>query len=740
MSSPSKPSALHRSLSGHLQRLHISGSTNVPDMPDKRSVTGRNQSSNRLVSETATEFSSTSTISPHGTPPPLSPVSTKENSGSFLSRTLSSKRNRSGSSSGRTRHSPPLPPSTSSPLLKQSALKHDTTPTQETTEPKRISDRSDESGSGNSASSPSKEVLGTSAKTKDRNAFKEVFEKVVGSFNDLINKDNSSKQQEKEMEISGPYNTKHVTHVGFDATSGEFTGLPSKWQVLLQQSGITKTEQYQNPQAVLDAIGFYQENRDHDDQVYHKMEKAHAQGSATVPLPAIDTNEPSSDPKASSSTNGKISGFQHLPTSPSLANKYNNDYETNDNEFYLDGQETPGHPAYQKPQNEGITHSQSTGVPSKNLERQEPKTNERFYAELGIEPPRTSPSNSQPARDYDIKRKLSNKQREKKEEKTKIANTLTASPGTVKQRVPREPRTAMRDSQVISKLQTICKVTNPRQAYMGMKKIGQGASGGVYTAYPEGGSGPVAIKQMNLEQQPKKELIINEILVMKESHHDNIVNYIDSYLWQGDLWVIMEYMEGGSLTDVVTCNMMMEGQIAAVCREVLQGLSHLHSRGVIHRDIKSDNILLNMHGEIKLTDFGFCAQLNDSQTNRTTMVGTPYWMAPEVVTRKEYGPKVDIWSLGIMAIEMIEGEPPYLNENPLRALYLIANNGTPTLQCPEALTRVFTDFLSKCLSVDIDSRPTADELLLHPFLRLADPLPTLKPLIKAARDAARRSD
>ncbi|KAL0093533.1 Pak2 protein [Phycomyces blakesleeanus] len=687
MSSPSKPSALHRSLSGHLQRLHISGSTNVPDMPEKPTNSPLG--------------------TPIGTPPPLSPVSTKETSGSFLSRTLSSKRNRSGSSSGRTRHSPPLPPSTSSPLMKQSTLKHDTNLSTQEPQPKRISDQSDESGSGNSASSPSKEVLSTSAgKTKDRNAFKEVFEKVVGSFNDLINKDNSSKQQEKEMEISGPYNAKHVTHVGFDSTSGEFTGLPSEWQVLLKQSGITKTEQYQNPQAVLDAIGFYQENRDHDDQVYHKMEKAHAQGSATIPLPSTDTNGTSSVPSKSEHyfDRNLIKNFHILITSLFFFKK-------------------------------------------KDLERQEPqsKTNERFYAELGIEPPRSSPSNSQPARDYDIKRKLSNKQREKKEDKTKIGattttTTLTASPGTVKQRVPREPRTAMRDSQVISKLQTICKVTNPRQAYMGMKKIGQGASGGVYTAYSEGGSGPVAIKQMNLEQQPKKELIINEILVMKDSHHDNIVNYIDSYLWQGDLWVIMEYMEGGSLTDVVTCNMMMEGQIAAVCREVLQGLSHLHSRGVIHRDIKSDNILLNMHGEIKLTDFGFCAQLNDSQTNRTTMVGTPYWMAPEVVTRKEYGPKVDIWSLGIMAIEMIEGEPPYLNENPLRALYLIANNGTPTLQCPDALTRVFTDFLSKCLSVDIDRRPTADELLLHPFLRLADPLPTLKPLIKAARDAARRSD
>jgi p21-activated kinase 1 len=114
----------------------------------------------------------------------------------------------------------------------------------------------------------------------------------------------------------------------------------------------------------------------------------------------------------------------------------------------------------------------------------------------------------------------------------------------------------------------------------------------------------VAIKQMNLQQQPKKELIINEIVVMKQSQHPNIVNFINSYLWKGDLWVIMEYMEGGSLTDVVTCNMMTEGQIAAVCREVLQGLRHLHGNGVIHRDIKSDNILLSLQGDIKLSKCG----------------------------------------------------------------------------------------------------------------------------------------
>ncbi|ORZ17315.1 kinase-like domain-containing protein [Absidia repens] len=526
---------------------------------------------------------------------------------------------------------------------------------------------------------------------------------------ELLNKekDNAAKQQEKEMEIGAPFNAKHVTHVGFDPATGEFTGLPHEWQILLQHSGISKKEQYQNPQAVLDAIGFYQETREHDDQVYHKMEKALAK-------------QMQQEQQYHSPTADYVDNELMAPLSSTTG-----------------GQEPSESPAYQKSHYEqSASPASGKGHPATTI----PHSNERFYAEMGIEPPRTSPTQKgspQSARDYDIKRKLSSKKRDnKKEDKPK--ETLTASPGTVKQRVPKEKKTGMKDSEVIAKLQTICTETDPSKIYRNMTKIGQGASGGVFIAHTSKSDLPVAIKQMNLEQQPKKELIINEILVMKESKHKNIVNFIDSYLFKGDLWVIMEYMEGGSLTDVVTNNMIMEGQIAAVCKEVLEGLQHLHSKGVIHRDIKSDNVLLSSHGDIKLTDFGFCAQLNDTQAKRTTMVGTPYWMAPEVVARKEYGPKVDIWSLGIMAIEMVEGEPPYLNENPLRALYLIANNGTPKLQDPDALSPVFRDFLARCLSVDVERRPTSEELLKHPFLRCADPLPSLGPLIRAAREAARR--
>jgi p21-activated kinase 1 len=299
----------------------------------------------------------------------------------------------------------------------------------------------------------------------------------------------------------------------------------------------------------------------------------------------------------------------------------------------------------------------------------------------------------------------------------------------------------MTDEEVLAKLRSIVSLGDPLRRFINLKKIGQGASGVVYTGQDSLTGQVVALKQMNLKQQPKKEFIINEIMVMRENKHPNIVNYVDSYLKDNDLWVVMEYLSGGPLTDVVTETIMEEGQIAAVCREVLEALKFLHERNVIHRDIKSDNILLGNDGEIKLTDFGFCAQINAASemasrlSKRHTMVGTPYWMAPEMVTRKPYGTKVDIWSLGIMAIEMLDGEPPYLNEKPLRALYYIATNGSPQPQTDiTTLSPEFQDFLEQSLAETVAERPSAAKLLQHPFIKTAKPLITLQPLIKAAKE------
>ncbi|KAJ8075511.1 hypothetical protein PM082_021141 [Marasmius tenuissimus] len=318
------------------------------------------------------------------------------------------------------------------------------------------------------------------------------------------------------------------------------------------------------------------------------------------------------------------------------------------------------------------------------------------------------------------------------EDKPKAGGGIAAAAAALEKPKEKEKRiSTMTEVQIMEKLRSVVSGDDPKTLYSKIKKVGQGASGHVYVAKTLATGKKVAIKEMDLTHQPRKELIVNEILVMKESQHPNIVNFLDSYLVKSnELWVVMEYMEGGALTDIIENNSLEEDQISSICFETCKGLGHLHSQSIIHRDIKSDNVLLDARGLVKITDFGFCAKLTDQKSKRATMVGTPYWMAPEVVKQKEYGAKVDIWSLGIMAIEMIENEPPYLDEEPLKALYLIATNGTPTLKKPEALSRELKSFLAVCLCVDVSSRATANELLEHEFLQKACAPSGLAPLLR----------
>ncbi|RMB89738.1 hypothetical protein DUI87_33870 [Hirundo rustica rustica] len=239
----------------------------------------------------------------------------------------------------------------------------------------------------------------------------------------------------------------------------------------------------------------------------------------------------------------------------------------------------------------------------------------------------------------------------------------------------------------------------------------------------------VAIKKINLEDLSIRHLTVNEIMVMKRNRSPWIVNYLDSYLVHEELWLVMEYMDGGTLYDVIYETHMSEDEIAVVSRECLQGLDFLHSNHVMHRDVKSLNILLRTDGSVKLADFGFSAQLTPEQSRRNTVIGTPWWMAPEVVEGPSYGPKVDIWSFGIVGIEMVEQEIPYQNESPLSAQFLIATKGIPELRQPTLFSLLLRDFLSCCLQRDERRRWSAKELLQHPFVTSAKPASSLVPLI-----------
>lgn len=571
--------------------------------------------------------------------------------------------------------------------------------------------------------------------------------RMKGVFSSFVQNIKRNSQSEKSksnslVKISTPYNAKHLHHVGIDSKTGEYTGLPEEWEKMLMSSGISKKEQQQNMQAVVDIVKFYQDVAESsgEDKVF-KTFNPNSSGSNNFETPSLRTPSTSSvnkfETKSGSSTpdlGRNTPKFQQTFSSstPQVNNirgspAGNGGQDTSN--VTSNGKFIPSRPAPKPP---GQTNKASV-LPKSSSQASLPSRKATLRKDEQPLPPIPSTESNQELKTEKKDEtsmppipRTSNVTAAKSRENSKKNHAALAE----KKAEERERRT----KQLYAKLSQICTEGDPSKMYLNLTKIGQGASGGVYTAYEVGTNASVAIKQMNLEKQPKKELIINEILVMKGSKHANIVNFIDSYLLKGDLWVVMEYMEGGSLTDVVTHCILTEGQIGAVCRETLAGLQFLHSKGVIHRDIKSDNILLSMDGEIKLTDFGFCAQINEVNLKRTTMVGTPYWMAPEVVSRKEYGPKVDIWSLGIMIIEMIEGEPPYLNETPLRALYLIATNGTPQLKEPDNLSPELRSFLAWCLKVDPDTRASATELLQDVFISTcADENDSLAPLVKLAR-------
>ncbi|ORX82255.1 Pkinase-domain-containing protein, partial [Anaeromyces robustus] len=248
------------------------------------------------------------------------------------------------------------------------------------------------------------------------------------------------------------------------------------------------------------------------------------------------------------------------------------------------------------------------------------------------------------------------------------------------------------------------------------EKIGKGSFGEVWKARDNETCEIVAIKELDLEDIDEDIVDIQkEITVLSQCESPYIIQYYSSYIVDTKLWIVMEYMGGGSCWDLIKPGTINEFYISIIIREMLRGLAYLHESGKIHRDIKAANVLVSKEGNVKLADFGVAGQLG-VKNKRNTFVGTPFWMAPEVIQQTGYDSKADIWSLGITAIELAKGLPPYANQNPMKALSLIPKNPSATLGEEGGFSSEFHHFVSLCLKKSQLERPSAKELLNHSFI------------------------
>ncbi|KAI5761634.1 TAOK3 [Gulo gulo luscus] len=283
---------------------------------------------------------------------------------------------------------------------------------------------------------------------------------------------------------------------------------------------------------------------------------------------------------------------------------------------------------------------------------------------------------------------------------------------------------------------------DPEELFIDLHEIGHGSFGAVYFATNAHTNEVVAVKKMSYsgkQTQEKWQDILKEVKFLRQLKHPNTIEYKGCYLKEHTAWLVMEYCLG-SASDLLEVHKkpLQEVEIAAITHGALQGLAYLHSHAMIHRDIKAGNILLTEPGQVKLADFGSASMASPANS----FVGTPYWMAPEVILAMDegqYDGKVDVWSLGITCIELAERKPPLFNMNAMSALYHIAQNDSPTLQSNE-WTDSFRRFVDYCLQKIPQERPTSAELLRHDFVRRDRPLRVLIDLIQRTKDAVRELD
>jgi len=276
----------------------------------------------------------------------------------------------------------------------------------------------------------------------------------------------------------------------------------------------------------------------------------------------------------------------------------------------------------------------------------------------------------------------------------------------------------LEQSTSLNQASTVIIAQNPKDKYKKLRKNGKGGFGVVYIGKDVAHDNKkVAVKRVKHDNQRSKLDNLNECRFLKMCDHPNIVSFRSAYEYKDECWIIMEFLEGGTLTEAKRGHDFAEKEIAFVARELLRGIEHIHSHKLVHRDVKSENIMLSIMGDVKLIDFGLC--IDEASIKRPSMVGSPYWMPPEMIARKLHSYPADIWSFGVSILELANRNPPNC-DNKIRAMFNVGTHGIPhPLEEPYRWSDDFKDFISKCLEFDPKKRATAKELLEHSFIKQA---------------------
>ncbi|EEB06829.1 STE/STE20/PAKA protein kinase [Schizosaccharomyces japonicus yFS275] len=492
-------------------------------------------------------------------------------------------------------------------------------------------------------------------------------------------------EKQPSKRISTPYNFKHVAHVGCDKQSHGFANMPAEWTqaAVRTQKGSAHLRNHSISHLA----------------PHFRAPATLCDASRRTQLPVLHCNDRSPRKCISGNAEGCVSAdvLDFMPSIRKVEGALSRCAST-------------------------VSTLQSNGNgTNRSLSKEKIHTHTRHLSMM------SDSTSSLRVQDIDLKLNSSS-------ENNLSSVTPTRSPVKLSNHRPPKSFSSLRytlsDTDQKHLIDQLCTQKDPLLQYTDFEKINQGATSAMYVAKSTTQHKPYAIRRVFYKRNHGTSLL-NELHDLSTLSHKNLVKYVESFWYDNDIWVVLEHMNGGTLKSLLRKCALREQQIAAISYEVCLGLAYLHSRGIIHRDVKSENILLSSDGKVKLGNFGCTAHNGMMDVLHQTESDGSYWLAPEVIMGEKYNSKLDVWSLGILALEMAHGLPPELFNDTARTLNSSSQTGIQFFHTPDSLSQDFRDYVIATLTVDVAERPTVLQLLKDfSFLQQREPLSSLKPYIQ----------